>query len=182
MLANTLQQFEEPTWIWEFPNARIVGNRVMLCFHVRFKDLSASNAMVLTNQKITANLDSAVKWMRNLTYPDLKQRKESYALTLSNVQTTEAITKPTPTCVHSGDIGSIESGNKRNTLRSMKTGPNWFVLWGMASSNNDHIKSQSFFTKCSEKFTYHQHHPRDSEPIRHHLHPRIPLVWNSQDS
>ena len=130
----------------------------MLHFHARFKDPSASNATVPTNQKITANSNGAAKQMRNLTYSDLKQRKGSCALTLSNIQTAEAITKLTSTCVHSRGIGSTESGNKRNILRSMKTGPNQFILREMVSSNNNHMKSQSFFAKCLEKFTYHQHH------------------------
>ena len=124
MLANTLWQFKEPTWIQKFPNARIARNGVMLCFHTRFKDPSVSNVTVLTNQKTTTNSDGATKQIRSLTHPDLKWRKESHALTLLNVQTAEVITKPTPTCVHSRDIDSIESGNKRNILRSVKTGPN----------------------------------------------------------
>ena len=179
MLANILWQFKGPTWIQEFPNARIAGNGVMLYSHARFKDPSTSNAMVLTNLKTTANLGGAAKQMRNLTHPDSKRRKESHALTHPNAQTAEVIIKPTPTCVHSGDIGSTESGNKRNILRSMITGPNQFVLRQTASSNNDYMKSQSFFAKCLEKFAYHQHHSWDSELFWYYLHSRTPLVKNS---
>ena len=66
--------------------------------------------------------------MRNLTYPNLKQRKECCALILLNVQTAEVIIKPISTCIHSRGIGSTKSSNKRNMLRSMKKGPNQFVL------------------------------------------------------
>jgi len=179
--AGTLWLFGEPIWTLEFPYARIAGNRAMLHFCVKYKDLSALNITVTTSQKITANLGGAARRMKNLTHPDLKWRKGNHAFIHSNAQTVEVITKVIPFCVHSGDIDSTGSGNKRNMLRSMKTGSSQFILWGMANLNNGCTKSQSIFTKYSEKLPYHQHHSWDSKLIRHHLHPRTPLVWNPQN-
>ena len=176
MSAGTLQLFGEPIWTLEFPYARIARNGAMLRFCVKYKDLSALNVMVPTSQKITANLGGAARRMKNLIHSNLKWRKRNHALIHSNAQTVEVITKLIPICVHSGDIDSTESGNKRNTLRSMKTGSSQFILWGMANLNNNCTKSQSIFTKCSEKLPYHQYHSWDSKSIQHHLHPRTPLV------
>ena len=182
MSAGTLWPFKEPIWTLEFSNARIAGNRAILCFHAKYKDLSVSNVTVPTSQKITVNLDGAARQTKNQTHPNLKQRKGSHALIHSNAQIAEVITKPIPICIYSGDIDSIESGNKRNMLRSMKIGSSQFVLWGIANLNNDCTKSQSIFTKCSEKLSYCQYYSWDSKPIWHHLHPRTPLVWNLQNS
>jgi len=128
MSAGTLRLFGEPIWTLEFPYARIAGNRAMLHFHVKYKNLSALNVTVPISQKITMNLDGAARRMKNLTHPNLKWRKGNYAIIHSNAQTVEVITKLIPICVHSGDINSTGSGNKRNMLRSMKTGSSQFVL------------------------------------------------------
>jgi len=44
-----------------FPNVRIAGNRTTLHFCAKYKDQNASNAMVFTSQKITANLGGVAK-------------------------------------------------------------------------------------------------------------------------
>ena len=178
MSAGTLWPFKEPIWTLEFSNARIAENMAILCFYAKYKDLSVSNVTVPTSQKITVNLGGAARQTKNQTHPDLKQRKGSHALIHSNVQIAEVIIKPIPICIYSGDIDSIESGNKRNMLRSMKTGSSRFVLWRTANLNNDCTKSQSIFTKCLEKLPYYQYHSWDSKPIWHHLHSRTSLVWD----
>jgi len=94
----------------------------MLCFCAKYKDLSVSNVTVPTSQKITMNLDGVARQTKKQTHPDLKQRKGSHALIHSNARTAKVITKLIPICIHSGDIDSTRSGNKRNMLRSMKTG------------------------------------------------------------
>jgi len=44
-----------------FLNVRIVGNGAMQLSHAKFKDQNTSNAMVLTSQKTTMNLDGAAR-------------------------------------------------------------------------------------------------------------------------
>jgi len=75
-----------------------------------------------TNQKTTKNLGGAAKQTRRQTHLVLKPKKVIFAHTHSNVPIAEAITKPTLSSAHSGNTGSTESGNKRNTSRSVKTG------------------------------------------------------------
>ena len=127
MLVGTLWPFKKPIWTQTSLNARIAGNRAMLPFHAEFKDLDMLNAMVPTNPKTTTNSDGVAKWTRSPILLDLKQRKKSHVLIHSSVQTAEEITKQIPICVCSGDIDSIESGNKRSMLRSIKIGPSWFA-------------------------------------------------------
>jgi len=66
--------------------------------------------------------------MTGSTLQDWKQRKENSVLIHSNARTVEEITKWIPTNVCFGDTGLIESGNKKNMLRSMITDPSQFVL------------------------------------------------------
>ena len=179
MLADILQPFEEPTWIQVSLNARIAGNGVTQLFCAKYKDLDVLNAMVPTSLKTTANLGGIAKWTKSPTLYNLKQRKGSHVLTHSSVWTAKEITKLIPIYVCSGDIDSIGSGNKRSILRSMKTGPIWFVLWRTVNLNYDCEKSQNCFAKCLEKLPYCQHHSWDSKPVQHCLHPRTPLVRNS---
>ena len=178
MLADILQPFKEPTWIQASLNARIAGNRITQLSCAKYKDLDVLNAIVPTSPKTTVNLGSIAKWTKCPTLHDLKQRKRSHVLTHLSVWTAEEITKLILTCVHSGDIDSIGSGNKRSTLRSVKTGPSRFVLWRTANLNYDHEKSQNVFTKHLEKLPHYQYHSWDSKPVQHYLHPRTPLVWN----
>jgi len=137
--------------------------------------------MVLTSQKITMNLDSAVRWTKKQILLDSKQRKRNYAHIHSNVRTVRATIKPTQICVRSGGIDSTRSGNRRSMLRSMKTGSSWFTLWGAVNLNNDHTKPQNLLAKCLKELTHRQHHPWDSKPIWYHLHSRTSLVWNPQN-
>jgi len=80
--------------------------------------------MVFTSQKITTNLDGAVKQAKNQILYDSKQRKGNHAHTHSNARIAGATTKPTQICVCSGGIDSIRSGSRRSMPRSMKTGSN----------------------------------------------------------
>ena len=178
MSADILWPFKEPTWIWMSLNAWIAGNGITQLSCAEYKDLGTLNAIVLTSPKTTMNLGGVAKQTKNPTLHNLKQRKGSHVLTHSSVRTTKKITKLIPTCVHSRDIDSIGSGSKRSTLRSMKTGPNRFILWRMVNLNYDCEKSQNFLTKCLEKLPHRQHNSWDSKPVWHHLHSRTPLVWN----
>jgi len=116
------------------------------------------NTIVPTSPKTTANLGGVAKQTKSPTLHNLKQRKGSYVLTHSSVRTAKEITKLIPICIHSGDIDSIGSGNKRSTLRSVKTGPSQFILWRTANLNYDCKKSQNFFTKYSKKLPHCQYH------------------------
>ena len=176
--ADISWPFEEPTWIQVSLNARIAGNGIIQLFRAKYKNLDVLNATVPTSLKTTANLGGIAKWTKSPTLHNLKQRKGSHVLTHSSVWTAEEITKQIPICVHSGDIDSIGSGNKRSMLRSVKIGPSQFVLWRTVNLNYNCEKSQNFFTKHLEKLPHCQHHSQDSKPVWHHLHPRTPLVQN----
>jgi len=52
----------------------------------------------------------------------------NHVLIHSNVLTAKEIIKPALTHVYFGDIALIGNGTSKNTLRSMKTGYNHFVL------------------------------------------------------
>ena len=123
-----------------------------------YKDLSASNAIVLTNQKTIVNLDGIVRQMKKQTPLNLKQRKWNHVNTCSNIQTVRETTKLTQINVCSGGIGSTKSGNRRNMLRSMKTGSGQFTPWEVSNFNNDFTKPQNIFAKCLKEFTHYQHH------------------------
>ena len=128
MSASTSLLFGVLTWIRVYLNVKTVGNGVIQHFLAGSKDLSVSNAMVLTSWKITANLDGAIKWMKNQILNDLKQRKRNHAHICSNAWIAGVTTKLTQICVCSKGIDSIRSGNRRSMPRSMKTGSNQFTL------------------------------------------------------
>ena len=182
MSASILWLLGVLIWIRVYLNVKTAGNRIMWHFLTESKDPSMSSAMVLTSWKITVNLDGAARQMKKQILLDLKQRKGNHAHICSNVRTVRATTKPTQIYVHSGDIDSTGSGNRRSMLRSVKTGSSWFALQGVANLNNDHTKPQNLLTKCLKELTHCQHHSQDSKPIRYHLHPRIFLVWNPQNT
>ena len=179
MSASILQLLEMLTWIRVYPNARTAGSGVMWHSLAEYKDLSVSNATVLTNQKTIVNLGGVARQMKKQTLLDSKQRKENHAHTCSSVQTVGETTKLTQISVRSGGIDSIENGSRKNTPRSMKTGSSQFALWGVVKFNNDFAKPQNIFAKCLKEFTHHQHHTWDLNSIQHHFHSRTSLVWNS---
>ena len=100
----------------------------MRLFLAESKVLSASSVMALTNPKTTMNLDGIARLTRRRTLLTLRQRKANYAHTLSSALIIRGTTKPTPTNAPSGDTNSTENGNKRNMLRSVKTGSSQFAL------------------------------------------------------
>ena len=154
----------------------------MLPFLAESKVPSVSSATVHTNLRTTANLGSATKWTRRQTHLVLRQRKANHASTHSNALIVRAITKPTPTSTHSGDIDSTENGTKRNTLRSMTTGSNWFALLRVVSRKYDFEKPQNPFTKCLQEPSHSQHYPQDSVIFWYNSHPRTTLVCHMQSS
>jgi len=87
-----------------------------------------SNAVAHTNQNTTENLASVAKPTLRSTRQGWKPRKACHVLIRSSVRIAMAITKPTPTCVHSGGTDLTGSGTKRNMLRSVSTDPSLFVL------------------------------------------------------
>jgi len=148
----------------------------------RSKELSASNVTVRTNQNTTENSVSVAKPTPRSTHWGWKPRKASCVLIHSSVWTVVATTKPTPTCVHSGGTDLTGSGTKRDTLRSMSTDPNLFILKWTAPLPYNYQKPQVFFAKHSKEFSHHQYYPRIIDPLWHHINPRTPLVWNTKDS
>jgi len=110
-----------------YSNAKTTGSGVMQHSLAEYKDLSVSNAMVLTNHKTIVNLDGAARQMKKQTPLNLKQRKWNHVHTCSNIQTVRETTKLTQINVRSRGIGSTKSGNRRNTLRSMKIGSSQFT-------------------------------------------------------
>jgi len=54
--------------------------------------------------------------------------------------------------VHSGKIGSIKNGIKRNIWRSMKTGSSQFVWLETRKQNNDCEQTQPFFQNVHKNF------------------------------
>ena len=178
MSASILRLLGVLTWIWVYPNAKTAGSRVMWHSLAEYKDLSVSNAMVLTNQKTIPNLDGTARQMKKQTPLDLKQKKGNCVHTCSNIWTVGETTKPTQINVHSGDISSTKSGNRRNTLRFMKTESSQFAPWGVSNFNNDFTKPQNIFAKCLKEFTHCQHHTWDSNSIWYHLNLGTSLVQN----
>ena len=115
-----------------------------------------SSAIVPINQRTIVNLDSVVRRMKNRTLLDLKQRKENHAPTRSSVRIVKENIKLTLSSAPSGNIVSTGNGNKRNTLRSVKTGSNPFALQEALSFINDCLKSQSIFAKRLKELAHCQ--------------------------
>jgi len=118
--------------------------------------------MDLTSQKITVNSDGAAKQTIKLILHTSKPKKANHIRTPSNVQTAVESIKQMQQHVHSGKIGSIKNGSKRNIQRSMKTGSSQFVQLGARKQNNDCEQTQYFFRKCPQEFLNCQLHSRDS--------------------
>jgi len=85
------------------------------------------NTIVLINQITIANLAGAARLIQKQIPCILKLKKASHAHMYSNAPTVRVNIKWTQTYVCFGGIDLTESGIKRNTSRSMKTGPNQFV-------------------------------------------------------
>ena len=128
MSDHSLLRLEVPMLILEFLNVKIVGDGDTQLSLAGSKSRSASNAMAPTNWKTTANSDGVAKPTKKQILHDLKPKKENYVSIHSSVQIAEVTTKPTLLNARSGNIVSIENGNKRNTSRSVKIGPNQFAL------------------------------------------------------
>jgi len=94
------------------------------------------------------NLGSVTRRMRKQTYLISKQKRTNLAHIPSNALIVGGTTKPTPTNAPSRDIVSIESGSRRNMLRSVKTESSLFALQRTVSNNYDFMKPQDIFSKC----------------------------------
>ena len=164
-----------------FSNAKTAGDGDIQPSHAKYKGQNASSAMAPINRRTIANSDGVVRQMKNWTLLDLKQRKENCAPTRSSVWIVEENIKLTLSSAPSGNIVSTENGNKRNTSRSMKTESNLFALQGAPSFISDCLKSQSIFAKCSKELAHCQRLTWDSNSIWHHIHPRTPMVRNTQN-
>ena len=181
-MATILLLSEKQTWIPEFPNTKIAGNRDIPLSRAGYKGQSALNVMAHTSLNTIESSVGAAKLTLKLTLLDWKPRRANHALICSSVPTAKEITKLTPTAAHFRDITSIESGMWKSMLRSVLTGHNRFVLKWMAHLINDCVKSQNFFTKRSQELTNHQYYPQNSTLFQHHFNSRTILVRNSQNS
>ena len=76
-------------------NVKIVGDGDIQLSCAEYKSPNASSVIALINWKIIMNLDNVVRQMKKQILLDLKQKKESYVFTHSNVQIVGEITKPT---------------------------------------------------------------------------------------
>jgi len=91
-------------------STKTAGNGITLLLLVKFKDQSALSAVVHTRVNITDILHGVTKQISKSTHPYLKQNKKNHDLTHLNILTAKVIIKPTPICVLSRSINSIESG------------------------------------------------------------------------
>ena len=115
--------------------------------------------------------------MRRQTLLVSRQRKVNHAYTLSSTLIVGGTTKLTPTNSLSGDTDSIENGNKRNMLRSVKTRSSQFALQRAVNRKYDSEKPQDFFTKHSQNPSHRQHYFRDLVILRHSSYLRTFLVY-----
>ena len=138
--------------------------------------------MVPTNLKTTMNSAGVIKLMQRQILCILKQRKANHVYTLSNVPTVKANIKQTQTYVLSRNIGSTKIDTRRNMLRSMRTGPNWFVqLWTM-NLNYDLWQYKGFLSECLEEFTNYQYYPWDPIRFQYYFHLRASMVCHSHNT
>ena len=182
MWGTTSPWWEVPTWIPEFPNARIAGNGATLLSHAISKEPNVLNAMALTSWSTIESLDGVVKPTTKLTHLGSKPRRANRAHIHSSAPIAKEITKLTPTLVHSGGTDSIGNGTSRNMLRSVKTDHNHSVLKQTVHSINDYSQTQNILTKRSQELAHHKRHPQNPFPLRHYLNPGTALVWNSKNS
>jgi len=110
-----------------FCNVKIAGNEVTSCSLVESKRPNVSSAMGLTSLKTIVSLAGVAKLTLRQILLTLKQKKANHVLISLNALTVEIIIKLIQTYVPFGDIGSTKIGTRKNTLRSMKTGPNQLV-------------------------------------------------------
>ena len=125
--VGSLQLLEVLTWILGFHNVKIARNGVIPYSHVESKRSNALSTTGSTNPKTIISSASIAKLTQRQILLALKQRKANCVLIHSIALTVEMIVKQIQTHVPFGDIGSTESGTRRNTLKSVKTGPNQFV-------------------------------------------------------
>ena len=170
-----------PTWTPVYYSAKTAGNGAMLCFCVGFKEPDISNAMVCTSQNTIGNLVGAARPTTKSTHHNSRQKKENPAPTCSSARIVMATILLTLINTCFGATGSIGSGIRKNTMRSMKIGLNQSVLKWTTLYANDCWKSQDFFTKCPQELPTSQHSPRNTNTFRYHPNSRTSLVWNPQN-
>ena len=169
-------------WTLEFHSVKTAGNGVTWLFHVGYKIQSVSSAMNPTNWKTIVNLAGITRPTKKLIHHILKPKRTNCACTYSSVPIVEANIRWTPQHVHSGRTISIESGTRRSTLRSIKTGSNQFVWLGIGILNNDLRQVKYLLLECPWKHVNCQHYCRDSLSLRYHPYPRTSLVYHLLDS
>ena len=175
------QQSVVPTWTPAYRSAKTTGNGATLCFCAGFKEPDMSNAMACTSQNTIGNSVGAARPMTKSTHHDLRQKKGNPAPTRSSAWIVMATILPTLINAHFGATGSIGSGIRKNTLRSVKIGLNHSVLkWTMLYAN-DCWKSQDFFAKRSQELPTSQHSPRNINTFQYHPNSRTSLVRNLQN-
>jgi len=96
-----------------------------------------SSTIDSTNWRTIVNLAGTVRPTKKLIYHASKPKKANCAHTHSSVPIVKANIRQTSQYVHSGRTTLIESGTKRSTLRSVKTGSNQFVQLETGTLNND---------------------------------------------
>jgi len=99
-----------------------------LCFCAGFKEPDVSNAMACTSQNTIRNSVGAARPTTKSTHHDLRQKKGNPAPTHSSAQIVMATILPTLINACFSPTGSIGSGIRKNTLRSVKIGLNYSVL------------------------------------------------------
>ena len=182
MSETTSWPLEEPTWTPASHSAKTARSGDIQCSHTESKVPNVSNTMVHTNPNIIENSDGITKQTPRLTCQGYKPRKENHAPTHSNAWIVTETTKQTPISVCFGGTGSIGSGIRGSTLRSITTDQNQFILKWMTLLINNYLKPQNLFTKHSQELSHCQYPPQNISSFRHHLNPGTAVVWNPQDS
>jgi len=123
-LEGTLQQLGLLMQTLEFCSVKTVGDGITWLFHVGSKVQSVSSTIDPTNRRTIMNSAGIARLMKRLIHYASKPKKANHVHTPSSVPIVEANIRQTPQHVRSGRTVSIESGTRRSTLRSMKTGSN----------------------------------------------------------
>ena len=175
-MVSILWLLEVLTWTLGFCNVKIAENGVIPRSHVESKRPNVSSTIGLTSLKIIMSLVVIAKLTQRRILLILKLRKENCALTLSSALIVKVIIKQIWIHVPFGDIGSTENSTRRNTLRSVKTGPNQFVQSWTTNLNNDLWLFKGFLSECLEEFANHQYYPWDSNRFQYYLYPRTAMI------
>ena len=179
---GTLWQLGLLMWTLESHSVKTAEDKITRLFHVGSKVQSVLSAMNPTNQRTIVNSAGVVRPTKKLIHHISKSRKANCACTHSSVLIVEANIRWTSQHVHSGRTISIESGTRKSTLRSIKTGSNQFVWLGIEILNNDLQQIKYLPPECPQKHVNCQHYCWDSLSLWYHPYPRTSLVYHLLDS